>query len=134
MTTTRCDWSDLPTAECDHYNPGPRPRQPRTGDTAQADIYAEALARITNARLRVVHPVAHQAPTPISGARQMVDTPTGLIDYVVALCDSTRHGEAYLSPQRNDDGTTTFITQRHRTTSPPLLEQLWATVEASGST
>ncbi|KQX76046.1 hypothetical protein [Aeromicrobium sp. Root472D3] len=65
---------------------------------------------------------------------EAVDPLTDLIDYVSALCDATRHGEAYLSSQRNPDGSTTFVTQRHRTTSPPLLEQLWATVEASGST
>jgi hypothetical protein len=134
---TRCDWSDLPTTDCDHCHPGERPRQPRTGATAHAEILAEAAADLaqilTRSRMRVVHPVAHQAPTVIVGARQLVDTPVDLVDYVTALCDPTHHAEAYLTPLRNADGTTTFVTQRHRTTSPPLLEQLWATVEASGS-
>jgi hypothetical protein len=127
----RCPWSDLPRAECDHCNPGERPCRDR-GEQLLRDIFGNAHER-PMAHMRVVHPVAHQAPTPIVGARQLVDTPTDLIDYVIALCDPTRHGEEYLTPSRNSDGTTTFVKQRHRTTSPPLLEQLWATVEASGS-
>lgn len=135
MATTpdRCDWSDLPVAECDHCHPGPRDRRPRTGATVQAELIAEAAQLAFGRRLRVVHPVAHQAAADLVGARQMVDTPTELLDYVIALCDPTHHGEAYLTPLRNSDGTTTFVTQRHRTTSPPLLEQLWGAVEASGS-
>lgn len=125
MTDNLCPWSDLPTDQCDHCRPASTATPlPRSAETP----------RVRARGLRVVHPIAHQTPTPITGARPLADTPTDLIDYITALCDPTTHGEAYLTPNRNNDGSTTFITQRHRTTSPPLLEQLWATVEASGST
>jgi hypothetical protein len=119
-----CPWSDLPRHMCDHC---------KTGDTAAAPVGEPLYDPPSRVGLRVVHPIAHQAPKPTTAARTLVDTPTDLIDYVIALCDPTTHGEAYLTPHRNSDGSTTFVTQRHRTTSPPLLEQLWATVEASGS-
>lgn len=135
MTIDRCGWSDLPTGECEHCNPGPRESVLNVDEDPEQEAQRVLIAALLGRRgLHVVHPIAHQDPALIVGARVMHATPTELLDYVIALCDPTRHGEEYLTPVRNPDGSTTFVKQRHRTTSQPLLEQLWAAVEASGST
>lgn len=86
--------------------------------------------------MRVVHPVANQTPTrrPPRARHLATDTPYDLNDYITALCDATIHLEAFQILLRNRDGSSTWVTQRHRTTNPSLLEQLWSTVVASNST
>lgn len=122
-----CTWSDLPPEQCAHCS------------GAQLDVDVEPVPRYPTRRavavLRVVYPVAYQEAAPTAGARPTPDHgPVDLVDYVTVLCDPTIHREPVTELRRNKDGTATYFTTHHRTTSPPLLEQLWSTIEASGST
>lgn len=98
-------------------------------------------ARVNTERLRLglltVTPLdGVEAAAVLRGARQVLKAgqhPTELHEYVALLCDPTIHEEAYTELYRNSDGSTTYVRQRHRTTSPALLVQLWGAVEQSGS-
>lgn len=117
MTDTRCSWSDLPTWACDHCPPTPAP-------TLQS-------AETPRTSLRIVHPVATQpaGPTP----RHLPENTSNwdLTDYITALCDPTITTEKYQQLHTNPDGSLTTHTGRHRTTNPPLLQQLWTAAETS---
>lgn len=138
--TARCPWSDLPrrTCSCEPCH------EYRTAEL-DLDERAAAIRRVIadgtliqrRQPMRVVHAIAHQPPTTSdpSGRQLAEDTSTWeLTDYITALTDNTRHAQPFQTPRHNPDGTVTFITQRHYTTSPPLLEQLWSAAEQSGST
>jgi hypothetical protein len=114
---TTCAWSDLPTDQCAHCRGG------------QIGWF------------RIAHPVAAQDPVsrpprrPVTG-RQLPESDTRyweLTDFVTALCDTTRASQTYQTCIHNADGTLTWVTERHHTVSPPLLEQLWSAAEQSGS-
>ncbi|WP_166375971.1 hypothetical protein [Aeromicrobium phragmitis] len=119
-TGARCDWSDLPTDQCNHCHPERRLSHLERGEPARP-------------RVRVVHPVALQTatgPNEIPSARLIAtDDPKTVHEYVVALTQATVHHQPYTVQQRNPDGTHTLVTQRHRTTSPSLLEQLASATE-----
>ncbi len=118
MNDPRCTYSDLPTKQCNHCHPEARP------NTSTLPVRP----------MRVVHPVAVQPPTSTPPPPRTIPTDTDdwdLNDYVTALCDHTTVTEPYRYLHSNDDGTLTPITERHRTTSPPLLQQLWSAAETS---
>jgi hypothetical protein len=56
------------------------------------------------------------------------DQPGTVQDYVDALTKTTTHHERYTIRTTNHDGTSTWITGRHRTTSQPLIHQLEAAI------
>lgn len=121
MTQTRCEWSDLPTNQCHHCTPEPRP----TTEPPPA------------ATMRIAHPVAVQTA---AGPRRLPteqaidrDQPGTVHDYVVALTEPTTHHEPYTTLVTNTDGTHTWITKRHLVGSPPLLEQLGSAVTSTGA-
>ncbi|VXB82496.1 hypothetical protein [Aeromicrobium sp. 9AM] len=112
-------------------------RPTRTGPLVNQD---DLRNRVTNERLRrgqlrVVHPVRHHDPVTIAGA-VAIDTTimVDVLDCVTDLTSATIRRESFTIAHANDDGSTTWIQQRHITSSPSLLEQLWSAVEASGST
>lgn len=113
-----CDYSDLPTDQCHHCDSAPRPGP-----------VEEITARSV---LRVAHPVASQTVTRdqareiLNKAARALDRgqPATLTDYVDALTRPTTHYEPYSVLQQNPDGSHTIISERHRTVSLPLLEQL----------
>lgn len=113
-----CPWSDLPRHTCAHC-------------LGQHDAATPPLPE--RPALRVVHPVAPQAPARRVRARHLDDVLVTLHDYVTALCDATVHREPFQTLHTNADGSHTWVTERHRTTSPPLLQQLWSAIQASGS-
>jgi hypothetical protein len=120
MTVPRCPWSDLPTHSCDHCHP----------DTTPVGITKPV------APPAVAHPVAVQPPPTKQPRPRSLPEDTRhwlLADYITALTDTTRTGQPFQTSRRNPDGTLTWITERHYTTSPPLLEQLWSAAEQSGS-
>ena len=133
MTDDLCTWSTLPRITCHHCHPEPRPHV-RTGDMLLDELRAEVIAQILRDRMHVVHPVRQQEPTKIVGARA-IDTSiiVDVLDCVTDLTAPTIRREGFTVGQVNPDGSTTWIQQRHQTTSPSLLEQLWGAVEASGS-
>jgi hypothetical protein len=121
-----CDWSDLPRNMCGHC---------LTGDRTIGTVGQVRYEPPTQRRpLRVVHPVRRQEPVAIVGA-VAIDTTVivDVLDCVTDLTTPTIRRESFTIAQTNGDGSTTWIQQRHRTTSPSLLEQLWGAVEASGS-
>lgn len=132
--TDLCTWSDLPTTMCDHCHPGPRAHQPRTGAHAHAEILLEAAEQLAGRRMRVVHPIAYQEPAPHKPAIVLVDEiPDNLHDFVTELIDPTIHTTRRQIPQHNTDGSTTWITINHRTTSVSLLDQLDSAVTTTGA-
>lgn len=126
--TDLCTWSDLPRDQCDHCTPGARPTPPRTGATVTAELYAQAARR-----LRIAHPVALQSAEvraiEIPNAIAVPDQPMTTHEYVVLLTEPTAHDEPRTIQQTNTDGSHTFVTLRHRTSSPSLLEQLGSAIE-----
>jgi len=112
------------------------PRPTRTGPLVNEDDLRNRVnnERLRRGRIRVVHPVRAYDPTTIPGA-VAIDTSimADLHDYVTDLTTPTIRREAFSVAHTNGDGSTTWIQQRHQTTSPSLLEQLWSAVEASGS-
>lgn len=130
-----CPWSELPRSMCAHCNPEPRPHVPSTEDELLDELKALVMAEIRRKHMHVVHPVRRQPAVTIVGAIA-IDTSiiVDVLDCVTDLTSPTIRRESFSIAQTNEDGTTTWIQQRHRTTSPSLLEQLWGAVEASGST
>lgn len=130
----RCDKHDLHPRDCAECSPGPRPRAPRTGE----DLVANTMVQVMRAMV-VAHPVAYQQPVRtlplLRSLPEAVDRhqPATVHDYVVALTESTVHAEPRTILQTNADGTHTWITDRHRAVSPPLLEQLWSAVVSNGA-
>lgn len=118
----RCPYSDLHVSECAHCDPSPR--SPRPTFTILAAIPLETVVAIVS---QPTAPVIHIKP------RVVHRRPEGLLEYVIELCDWTRHDEPYQVQQRNPDGTHTFITMRHVTTTAPLLHQLGAAMPTSGA-
>lgn len=127
MTEDLCPWSDLPSDQCHHCHPEPRPHW-RTGATVTAELYAIAAHR-----MRVAHPVALQSSEvraiEIPNAIAVPDQPIATHEYVVLLTEPTSHDEPRTMQQTNTDGSHTFVTVRHRTSSPSLLEQLGSAIE-----
>ena len=131
MTET-CDYSDLPTNACNHCHPEHRP----------SDL-GKAIDAIKARRpMHIAHPVAHQATVDddhahkiLSKAARALDRgqPATTTDYVDALTRTTTHYEPRTVLQTNPDGTNTWVSDRHRTISLPLLEQLGSAVAQSGS-
>lgn len=125
----RCPWSDLPMRECDHCYPGPRPA---TLEHDEDEDEERTMVMV------VAHAVAYQTPTRVPLLRGLPDAvdrnqPATVQDYVVALTQPTVHAEPRTILQTNADGTHTWITDRHRAVSPPLLEQLWSAVVSNGA-
>lgn len=129
--TDRCPWSDLPTGECHHCDPSPRPA-PDRGDLEQP------------ATLHVAHPVAAQTHSHVTDAQANRilskaahaldrDDPASTLDYVEALTRPTTHHEPYTTLRTNPDGTHYWMTERHRTISLPLLEQLQSAIATTGA-
>lgn len=113
----RCTWSDLPVWMCDHCTPAtPKPLKPPS-----------------TTKMRIAHPVALQTSETraieIPNATVITDKPATTHDYIQRLCEPTTHDEPYTIQHTNDDGSHTFVTQRHRTSSPALLEQLGSAIE-----
>lgn len=128
MTVDRCEYSDLPTTECWHCDPRPRlPARTTPG------LMPEWERRLRVATVEdIPHTIATRALPPIH-VRHLQGRAETLVDYVMELCDWVRHGEPYQVQHRNPDGTHTFITQRHSTTTAPLLLQLGAAMPTSGA-
>lgn len=116
--TDHCDYSDLPTWACAHCPP--------TSPPAPGPLAAHRPTP-----LRVVHPIATQPPSPKPSHLPEDTSRWDLTAYVTALCDPTIATEKYRQLHNNDDGSLTTVTGRHKTTSPPLLEQLWSAAETS---
>lgn len=130
-----CPWSDLPRDTCHHCHPEQRPHIITEEQQLLDELRTEVVAEILRRRMRIVHPVRRQDAITIVGA-VAIDTSimVDVTDYVTDLCSPTIRREGFTIAQTNADGSTTYIQQQHRTTSPSLLEQLWGAVEASGST
>lgn len=128
-----CSWSDLPRDMCNHCHPEQRPHT-TTDDEVLDELRTVVMAEIRRSRMRVVHPVRRQEPTTIVGA-VAIDTSimVDVLDCVTDLTAPTIRRQSFSIAHINDDGSTTWIQQRHTTTSPSLLEQLWGAVEQSGS-
>lgn len=125
MTDDRCPWSDLPTRTCDHCHP----------DTTPVGITKPAPPV-------VAHPVAVQTRITDTQAQRILskaaraldrDQPASTLDYVDALTTPTTHYEPYTTLRSNPDGSHYWTTERHRTISLPLIEQLQSAVATTGA-
>lgn len=116
-TEARCAWSDLPADQCAHC----------VNRTSNGFRIPE------RPRLRVAHSVVIQSAettaVEIPNAIHAPDQPDTAHDYVVLLTAATFHDEPRTIQQTNPDGSHTFVTVRHRTSSPSLLEQLDRAIE-----
>lgn len=122
MTLTRCEFTELPTAQCEHCTPGPRPTTTTTRPhtTPQPQPITPQSRELTTPQLTTL----------LNRAARALDRnqPANLHDYIQALTEPTTHHEPYTL---QDHGT--WITVRHRTLSPPLLKQLWDAVTATSA-
>lgn len=132
----RCSWSDLLVGECDHCvhaRPEPVGRLGRRRKNTITVLQLGWRPVVQPAPMRVVYPVAYQEPVTTGPVRHLPgDTRKwDCADYVTALCDATVSNESFDLLHENDNGTLTAFPTQHRTTSPPLLEQLWSAAETS---
>lgn len=128
--TTICDYSDLPPTQCHHCHPDHRP----------GDVVRAARARQT---MTIAHPVALQttlmtdtmAAAILTKAVRALDRdqPATAHDYVQALTEPTTHHEPYTTQQTSPDGSSYWLTDRHRTISLPLIEQLQSAIATTGA-
>lgn len=135
MTQDRCERCDLPTYSCEHGRP-PSPT-PVTAEGVGRALFGRggplAAPKPAN-RMRVVHPVAYQEPAPTGPVTVLPDeAPDTLHDFVTELIESAIHTTRRQLAQTNTDGTTTWVTVNHRTTSVSLIEQLDSAVTTTGA-
>ena len=125
-TTPRCPWSDLPTTTCDHCHPDTTP----TGlEKPRPPVVAHPVAVQTH---RVTTTQAHQILSKAARALDR-DQPATTSDYVDALTRPTTHHEPYTTLRTMGDGSHYWTTERHRTISLPLIEQLQSAVATTGA-
>ena len=127
-TVTRCDWSTSWPWECEHCGP------------TAAPALLTPRPRPRPAPMRVAHPIATRPatttpPTHITARdterRYLREADT--TDLVTDLVEHTNHYEPYSVQRTNPDGTHTLVSDRWKTTNPPLLEQLGTAVAQSAA-